>query len=40
LKVGSIKSDFEDNNIILNLLEFENGLSASKIDNLIINTRV
>lgn len=37
---GSIKSDFEDNDIVLKVAEFENYLSPSDIENLVIDTRI
>ncbi|MCH2188389.1 efflux RND transporter permease subunit [Candidatus Gracilibacteria bacterium] len=40
LKAGSIKSEFEDNDIVLKVAEFEEDLSPSDIENLVIQTRV
>jgi len=37
---GSIKSDFEDNDIVLKVAEFEDYLSPSDIENLVIDTQV
>gem|GEM_PF-6923317 len=40
IKVGTIKSDFEDNDIIIKFKEFDEKLSPSDVENLIINTKV
>lgn len=40
IKVWSIKSNLEDNNIIISLEEFENELNPKDIEDLVINTKV
>jgi multidrug efflux pump subunit AcrB len=40
INVWSIKSKYEDNNIIVSLKEFENFISPEDIENLIINTKI
>lgn len=40
LKSGSIKSDLEDNDIILKIKEFEDGFTPEDLSNIVVNTRV
>ncbi|MDD2870697.1 MAG: efflux RND transporter permease subunit [Candidatus Gracilibacteria bacterium] len=40
IKAGSIKSEYEDNEIIVSFKEFENTLTPQDIENIIINTKV
>ena len=40
VKAGSIKSTYEDNDIVLKIKEFDDNLSPTDIKNLVINTRV
>ncbi|MDD3144571.1 MAG: efflux RND transporter permease subunit [Candidatus Gracilibacteria bacterium] len=40
IKAGSIKSAYEDNDIVLKIAQFEDNLSPDDIDNLIVNTPI
>ena len=40
VKAWSIKSEFEDNDIVLKIEEFDENLSPDDINNLVVNTRV
>ncbi len=40
LKSGSIKSKYEDNDIVLKIEEFDEKLSPESIENLIVNTKI
>jgi len=40
ITAGSIKSTYEDNNIVLSVAEFEDTLTPENISNLVINTKV
>ena len=40
LTTWSIPSEYEDNDIVLKIAEFENNVSPSDIENLVINTRI
>ncbi|MDD2907242.1 MAG: efflux RND transporter permease subunit [Candidatus Gracilibacteria bacterium] len=40
IKAGSIKSDYEDNDIVLKIAQFEDNLSPEDIDNLMVNTSI
>jgi len=40
IKAWSIKSTYEDNEIIVSFKQFENNLSPEDIDNLVVNTKV
>jgi hypothetical protein len=39
MKAGSIKSQYEDNDIILKIEQFDEMLSPDDINNLLINTK-
>jgi len=39
-KVWSIKSEYEDNNIILKIKQFDTNLSPDDINNLVVNTKI
>ena len=40
IKAWSLKSEYEDNNIVLKIKQFNENLNPDDIDNLIINTRI
>lgn len=40
MKAGSIKSEYEDNDIVLKIKQFDENLSPDDINNLLINTKV
>lgn len=40
IKAWSIKSEFEDNEIIISFKDFENSLSPQDLENIVVNTRV
>jgi hypothetical protein len=39
MKAGSIKSEYEDNDIVLKIEQFDENLSPDDINNLLINTK-